>query len=74
MRYHHSQKLRRLKSLDAANGGKLLRAGRMAEIVAATHKSERELRYRIAFAEKYNETQLCNALQSSPRANAPAIS
>lgn len=46
-----------------ANGGKQLPHGRIEAIHKATGKSERELRYRMQFAEQYRtREEVCNAL------------
>ena len=48
-----------------ANGGKQLPHGRMAELLALTGRSERELFYRMQFAEQYEaEEKVCTAVQT----------
>ena len=56
---------RRLLAERRENGGKQLPAGRMAELCELTGKGEREIRYRMQFAELCpSEVEVGNALQT----------
>jgi hypothetical protein len=53
------------KRMLAERKGKQLPKGRMADLVKATDKSQRELSYRMQFAEAYpTEEQVCTAMQT----------
>ena len=52
--------------LAARDGAGRLPNGYLAALVERTGKSRRELAYRAQFAASYDESELCNALHSSP--------
>jgi hypothetical protein len=55
---------RRVKAERDENGGKQLPNGRMAELVKLTGKSEREIRYRMQFADLHEESELGTLVQT----------